>query len=995
MKPKAVILSTLATMLLATLPTTSGNALTRKAPTPRPALNLPLMFEPNHGQFESDVKARVRAGSLMLWMTDTEIVVVLADKHTDTSATRRHDPEASEKWARTPQIRRAVVRLAFVGANRNPKFEFKERRPGIVNYFIGRDPERWRTSIPTFGRVSYRDLYPGIDLTIYENGDGAIEYDYIVAPGADPSRIAMQVSGSTPRIDDGRLALETPIGAILQAPPLIYQESRDGREPVSGRFVVSENLVAFDVGPYDPRRPLTIDPTIAYSTTLGGSAEDSAQAVAVDSAGSAYIAGNTFSSDFPTINAVQSNAKGTSDAFVAKVNPAGNALVYSTYLGGTSHDRAWDIAIESSGSAYVVGTSYSSDFPSVNPIHSTPLCDHDAFIAKLSSTGSTLTYSTFLNLGGLSWAGGVAVDQDGAAYVVGGESPLNFGWCGVYGYQKAFLAKVAPAGTHLVYDKRLGGQAKEGASGITVDFSGAAYVAGYTYSWDFPTVNPYQRTHSGGSDAFLTKVTPSGAELVYSTFLGGSGDDGATEVAIDPYGSAFIAGETNSANLPVVNPLQPSLRGAWDGFVAKFVSSGNALVYSTYLGGSSDDWVAGLALDTSGAALVVGGTWSSDFPTSNPIPTSLRGSQDAFVAKVAPTGNALLFSMYHGGDRGDTAHSVAVDPRGSAYVVGATDSENFPVTNPIRSPAGSQNWNAFVTKVDSELGPPLCPPPPVRCTPVSVYFALGDSYSSGEGVPPFDPATDIDAGMTVDTLDYYGNKCHRSLDGAYPSVFSGVADLPDPLFFACSGAKSRHLDERNQYESAPPQIDWLLPQTSLVTLTIGGNDANFGAIMESCYVKHKLGQRCEPKYVQNGVDQVSQAIAGYRLRWKELFQRIQGRAPEAQIVVIGYPRMFSSNPTNPCPVDTQDASWITRKTTELNSTLRSVITELGWPFRFVEGEFAIPDEHRLCNTSVKPAWIHNIRWDNIEYSFHPTREGQCAIAAVLVRAWNGGSIDCS
>jgi hypothetical protein len=501
--------------------------------------------------------------------------------------------------------------------------------------------------------------------------------------------------------------------------------------------LASNNEVAFRVAGYDPKRALVIDPVLTYSTYLGGSSFDNGYGIAADSSGNAYVTGQTSSSDFPTANPLQACAGrfGCFDAFVTKLNAAGSALVYSTYLGGSNPNQGNGIAVDSSGNAYVTGVTYSYDFPTVNPFQAGNYSglNGTAFVAKLNATGSALVYSTYLggSRGG-DYGQGIAADSAGNAYVTGFTlqsdfptvNPLQACCAG-----DAFVTKLNAAGSALVYSTYLGGSDDwDEGLGIAADSSGNAYVTGYTHSTDFPTVNPIQAANkatptTGLSTAFVAKLNSTGSALVYSTYLGGSYYDSGRGIAADSSGNAYVTGETGSTDFPTVNPLQATNKAALTAgnstaFVAKLNSTGSALVYSTYLGGSYDDIGFGIAADSSGNAYVTGATSSTDFPTANPLQGSYAGGicgspsmyypcPDAFVTKLDPSGSALVYSTYLGGSSADSGSGIAVDSSGNAYVTGSTESTDFPTVNPLQAYKATSVSTAFVAELSPTPAPAL------------------------------------------------------------------------------------------------------------------------------------------------------------------------------------------------------------------------------------------------------------------------------------------------
>jgi hypothetical protein len=629
--------------------------------------------------------------------------------------------------SRTSRVRPFVsqMRMQLVGSAPDPQMRGLDELPGKVNYFRGNDSTHWRTNVRTYRRVKYTAVYPGVDL-VYYGQPQQLEYDFIVAPGADPSTIKLAFAGVEHTAVDARgdLVLKTAGEPLRFQRPIIYQVEDGRRHTVEGGYVhASPREIGFQVGTYDRARPLIIDPVLSYSTYLGGSGNDQGNGIAVDATGAAYMTGYTSSIDFPTLNPLQpTHNAGFLDAFVAKLTPDGTALVYATYLGGSGQDNAHGIAVDSAGAAYVTGTTGSPDFSTVRCVQATKRALEDAFVAKLSTDGSELIYSTYLGGGGRDFGTAIAVDLTGAAYVTGTTQSSDFPTVNAFqpvvgnpGGNDGFVAKLTPDGTALAYSTYLGGSFSEDGAGIAVDATGAAYVTGDTFSADFPTMNPVQpyRGTQGSSDAFVAKLAPGGKSLIYSTHLGGSfGDDGAG-IAVAT-GAVYVTGSTLSPDFPTVNALQPMFR-LGDAFVVKLPPEGGSLMYATYLGGSARDSGSGIAVDTAGAAYVTGITRSPDFPTMNPLQPAYAGFSDAFVAKLGADGAALVYSTYLGGSLADNGLAIAVDLPGAAYVTGLTGSANFltvdpclPRVNPLQPAYGGGNSDAFVVKIsgDSLAGPP-------------------------------------------------------------------------------------------------------------------------------------------------------------------------------------------------------------------------------------------------------------------------------------------------
>ncbi|MGA3017202.1 MAG: SBBP repeat-containing protein, partial [Bryobacteraceae bacterium] len=524
----------------------------------------------------------------------------------------------------------------------------------------------------------------------------------------------------------------------------------DGRRLlVQSRFRLDANgALCFELGAYDRSLPLVIDPVLSYSTLLGGSGVNSATAVAVDSSGSAYVAGFTDSYNFPTQSPAQNYNAGSNNAFVAKLNAAGNGLIYATYIGGSGDDRAYGIAVDSSGNAYVTGSTTSLNFPVRYPLQSRLLGAHNAFVVKLSPAGNMMDYSTYLGGSGEDYGYGIAVDGSGNAYVVGDTTSLNFPATGFqkgfHGVQDAFVAKVSADGSRLVYSTYLGGSNTDHGAAIAVDSGGTAYVTGSTYSTDFPTMNPFQPHLAGGEDAFIARLNASGTALLFSTYLGGSNGvvsypETGQGIALDGQGNAYVVGVTSSVNFPTLNAEQSSLDGWLDAFVAKVNSSG-ALIYSTYLGGSGETVGNAIAVDSSGSAYVTGYTYSTDLPVVAALQSTIGGDCDAFLAKLSPAGNSLTYLSYLGGNGSDNGAAVALDPTGAVYVAGWTLSTNFPLQGPYQS-VNAGNYGAFITKVTFAQLPGLG----------------GVSPSSGSGTPQTFTFQYTDAAGAVDLTSVSAN----------------------------------------------------------------------------------------------------------------------------------------------------------------------------------------------------------------------------------------------
>jgi uncharacterized protein (TIGR03437 family) len=713
-----------------------------------------MSFEPNVGQAKTGVQYIARGSGYSVQLSAASTVLSLESRH------------------------EAPLVMTFSGGHASGHTEL-DRLPGTANYFLGKDPQSWRHGVPTFGRIRYTNLYPGVDV-VYYGSQRRLEYDLIVAPGSDPNQIRLHFSGAgKPKLNsEGELAFEGPGNSFTQHVPVAYQ-LRDGvREPVEAHYrVMLSGDVAFSLGAYDRSRTLTIDPTLSYASYLGGNNNDGISAVKVDAAGSMYIAGYTASANFKTTaGAVQGTSQGRTangqyfgfgDAFVAKLNPAGTALLYCTYLGGAADDFASSLAIDASGNAYVAGSTQSANFPVTAGAYQTRFGGKtddafysrgDAFVVKLSPAGDRIIWGTFLGGTSNDMAWAIAIDSSGNPTIVGDTISTDFpvtanaisktfrggANSATNPSGDAFVAKFNAAGTTLLYSSYIGGKSHDMARAVSLDAQGNTYIAGGTYSSDFPTTPGAFQVKGGvvetsdydgaADDGWIMKINSQGA-IVYSTYLGGSYRDTIFGLAVDAATNVYVTGRTRSANFPVTaNPLQKNYGGAgargsggdsWDGdaFIAKLNPAGSALVFSTFVGGTADEAGSDIVLDSDGNAYVVGYTLSTEFPTSSdalqnkfagfggqglttglPAPEGDVNTGDAFLLKVDATGK-LLYSSFFGGSADDFGASIAIDSARNVYIGGVTLSANLPTSSPIQSSYGGgaslfPRGDAFFAKFD-------------------------------------------------------------------------------------------------------------------------------------------------------------------------------------------------------------------------------------------------------------------------------------------------------
>jgi len=740
------------------------------AVTVKPDLNFgkfPLYFIFNKGQVNKKAKFYAKTSRYTLWITKEGLIFDSFRRSKDKFKVEDKDesPFFNSPHSHTHSLskyERDVSRLRFIGANKNPEMVSIDETELRVNYFKGKDESEWHCDIPTSQAVLYKNLYKSIDLKVY-GIEKQIEYDWIVKPGGNPEDIRFEYKNvkGTHIDEEGNLLIETNFGELMHKKPVSFQEickargvwgmvRTEERIEVEVKFKkIEENTYGFEVGDYDKNCELIIDPVIlAYSTYLGGGWWDYGYGIAVDSSGYVYVTGYSRSENFPILNQFQSY-QGDYDVFVTKIDATRDgtsSLVYSTYFGAGGEDIGYGIAVDNSGNAYVTGSTrwdYWESFPLKNqyPILYSS-CDCYTFVTRLDTTrngASSLIYSTYM--GAEMWDVGYAItaDNSGHAYVtghtLGGIPTLNPYQDTCRGGRDAFVIKIdtnQSGVSSLIYSTFLGGTEDDYGLGIAVDDSGNAYVTGVTESTDFPTLHQYQRNQPEG-DCFVARIdtTQSGASsLIYSTYLGGVGDDCGRGIAVDDSGNAYVTGVAGSAGFPILHQYQKN-QSDEDCFVTRIDTNqkgASSLIYSTYLGAGDYDEGCGIAVDSNGNAYVTGFTSSTNFPCKKKYQT-YQGVCDAFVTKIDTNQSgtsSLIYSTYLGGGYEDRGNGIAVDSSGNAYVIGETWSTDFPTKNEYQTDPGDSDWDAFVTKLSCTIGPA---PPHVATAAVS--FVTETSALSG------------------------------------------------------------------------------------------------------------------------------------------------------------------------------------------------------------------------------------------------------------------------
>ena len=631
--------------------------------------NIPLYFIPNRGQADSRALFSARAEGFTLWATRNGLLFDQRSRSVTPGvtgpaqrsiggacspevtgpATRKHKGTGSSGTPRPDKLSvgGAVTNLVFLGARPDVDVSAEGETAHRANFILGDDPARWRTDIPTSSAIRYNGLYPGIDLKVYGSGR-QVEYDWVVAPGADPAAIRFRYERARKtRLDaEGNLVVDSPAGEIAHKKPAAYQDLNGRRVAVACRYErLDADAYGFRIGRYDRRRPLVIDPlVIVWSSFIGGTREDEVRALAADAEGVVWVAGTTESADFPLASPLDAVMGGESDLFVASIIPAGNALFSSTFIGGAGMEYGFDLAVDPAGNPVVCGWTYSRNFPVRNA------CDPtfnggptDGFLLKLSSSGDALLFSTFLGGRESDMARRLVLESTGTIVVTGVTYSTDFPAVKAFdktygGSGDLFVTRFSADGRSRLFSTFLGGHDWDMVNGLALDAQGRIYVVGTTRSPDFPVKNALYPKRSSGSDGFLTILNSTGKTLAASTFYGGRMNDTFFSVVVDPAGFIYLGGDSRSPDFPTLAAYDPVHNGKDDGVVLKLKPLASGIVYSTYLGGQNDDVVARLAVDAAGGVIAAGTTESPKFPVKNAFDATLGGLSDVFISKFLPSG---------------------------------------------------------------------------------------------------------------------------------------------------------------------------------------------------------------------------------------------------------------------------------------------------------------------------------------------------------------------
>jgi hypothetical protein len=672
---------------VATAQTGEGNDNEQKQADSPAFLAQPLLFEENRGQTDTEVRFLARsAGGVTYFFANNGVTIRLVQS----PASNGHREAATEP----SELKAHALRVSFAGANPCPVISAEERTPTVSNYLMGSDQSRWRNQVANYQKIRYHNIYDGIDLLYYGNGR-QLEYDFIVHSGADPNVIRIKYEGAEGALcmaEDGSIAIATSIGVMNEMKPYVYQQTCEGsshEQEIPAQWqIVGANGLQFALGDYDRTQTLYIDPLL-YSTFIGGTGDEAAQVMDIDANGNAYITGIVSSSSFPTtLGAFDQTYNGSGwDVFVTKLNASGSSIVYSTFVGGGGNDWVNDFALDAIGNVYLTGFTQSIDFPTTVGAYDVNFNGaQDIFIAKLNASGSALVFSTFLGGRNNDVGLGIVLDENTNVGITGQTASPDYpttpgSFDAIYnGGVDAFITKLNASGSSLVYSTFFGGNADDISSDILLDPSGNIYLTGRTLSVDFPTTaSAFDVTYNGGlsyGDIFVTKFYVNCTSLIYSTFIGGSGDEGhGSKIALDANGNAFVASTTSSGDYPATkNAFNERFGGGGhDAVVTKLNVFGSALLYSTYIGGSRDDFGAALVLEPGGSANILGHTSSRNFPTTaGAYDTSYNGnadqSPDVFLSKLNAQGYALLYSTFIGGSGNDVAHYMCRDANANIYI---------------------------------------------------------------------------------------------------------------------------------------------------------------------------------------------------------------------------------------------------------------------------------------------------------------------------------------
>ncbi|HUU44883.1 MAG TPA: SBBP repeat-containing protein [Acidobacteriota bacterium] len=698
----------------------------------------PFVLTRNEGQWNSRVEFAADAGNARVWLTSGSMNIQVSNGRMEddlaSQEERRNTAAAisssNEIFDPRPEAGLGLINLTFIGANPDPTVVGEHPTRFAYNYFRGTTPDDWHVNVTNYRSVLYRDAYDGIDVRYLCTNNGAMHIEFTVSPGADVSQIRIALESTEPEQADqrSRAAVLASRSDLIASARVSQMRGNRQAEDVGSIQYVAEGIlgVQLDNG-YDDKASLVISATLDFSTYLGGGSFDQAWDIAVDDSGYIYVTGSTTSSDFPMKHAIDSNHLGDIAVFVTKISPSGDSLIYSTFLQGNLTDHGRSIAVDRLQCAYVTGSTQNGtvDFPVWNAYQSTYNGSYDAFVTKLSRDGDSLIYSTLLGGNGANLGYGIAVDSLGRAVATGYTTSTDFPTPNGHqpvpgGSHDAYVVRLSASGSVLEFGTYLGGSGADDGWDVALDENENIYVTGLTESGNFPLRNAIDSVLGGSRDAFVTCLSPNDDSLIYSTYLGGSAGDEGFSIDADADGNTYVTGTTASSDFPTQDAYDTTLDGSEDAFVTKVATFGLSLAYSTYLGGADIDHGLGVAVDASGSAYITGGTTSADFSTENAYDEIHNGDEDAFITQFSPDGMSLMSSTYLGGSAFDRGNGIAVGADLYVYVAGETQSSDFPTQNAMDSSYNGGS-DAFVVMFEPFNNPPIA-----RCCDPIVTSADGD-----------------------------------------------------------------------------------------------------------------------------------------------------------------------------------------------------------------------------------------------------------------------------
>ncbi len=693
---------------------------------------LPLAFEKNQGQADKQVSFLTHTKNQSVFFTPKEVVISIKENQITNSK----------------EVEQDVLRMQLVGAKEINPIAL-EPIAAKVNYLVGNTPENWQKNVSCYSKIKYKNVYPNIDMLYYGN-QNTLEYDLILNPGGKLKDIKLYFQGAHDlNLDQqGNLVISLTQSKIYKHKPVVYQEINGHKELVECSYIIGKNnQVQFEVPSYDTNNTLVIDPVLTFSTYFGGTFTDEALAITTDFSDNIYIAGTAGFTDFPIIGNINQQKSGT--AFLLKLD-SNNNLLYSTYFGGSGIDTITSLASDKLGNIYLTGETFSDDFPIVNAFQSKSNKGSDAFISKISPDGSQILYSSYLGGNGNDIGNSITLDSLGNIYIVGSTFSNDFpllnalqpNFTSKRNTRDGFITKLNALGNSLVYSTYLGGDDDDVARKIVVDSNGNAYVTGFTSSTNFPATALLAGTQVQQKDIFLTKINPEASKFVYSVYFGGSEDDEANSLVIDSLGNVYLTGITKSANFPLNKAIQANYNGNQDGFITKLNQQGNSISFSTFLGGQGFDEINDIIMDKDKNIYLAGSTTSSDFPVLNAFQSILQAqnsdsSQDSFVTKINTDTNSVVFSTYFGGDDNDKANAIGLNSKGDIYLAGKTKSKNLPLIRPLQRTIKSSFEDIFIARI-SDITCNNLSVNPTKLPDATENTLYQQTISTSGGVSPFE-----------------------------------------------------------------------------------------------------------------------------------------------------------------------------------------------------------------------------------------------------------------